>query len=161
MDSQKLMDDARKNCEFVPNPQAEEFVPKNTTNTIPIKPRFVYIKTPLVVYQKKEKEVAQLDLTGYGYEEYLPEYSGARFDSTNWPEEAAQMDLTVSGYEEYLPGYSGTSFDNAYWLEGVAQRDLTGSGYEQYLSEYSGTSSNNLYWPEEVGQYKQSGKCVA
>ena len=177
MDSQKLMVDARKNCEFVPNPQAEEFVPKNATNTIPIKPRFVYIKTPLVVYQKKEKEGAKLDLTRYGYEEYLPEFSGAmdltgyeeylpeysgtRFDSTNWPEEAAQMDLTVSGYEEYLPGYSGTSFDNAYWLEGVAQRDLTGSGYEQYLSGYSGTSSNNLYWPEEVGQYKQSGKCVA
>ena len=190
MDSQKLMDDARKNCEFMANPQAEEFVPKNTTNTIPIKPRFVYIKTPLVVYQKKEEEVAQLDLIGYeyeeylpefsgasfdnaywtdkvaqmdltGYEEYLPEYSGARSDSPNWPEEAVQMDLTVSGYEEYLPGYSGTSFDNAYWLEGVTQRDLTGSGYEQYLSEYSGTSSNNLYWPEEVGQYKQSGKCVA
>lgn len=168
MDSQKLMDDARKNCEFVPNPQAEEFVPKNATNTIPIKPRFVYIKTPLVVYQKKEKEGAKLDLTRYGYEEYLPEFSGAMdltgyeeylpeysaasFDSTNWPE----MDLT--GYKECLPGYSGTSFDNAYWLEGVTQRDLTGSGYQKHLSEYSGTSSNTLYWPEEVGQYKQSGK---
>ena len=183
MDSQKLMDDARKNCEFVPNPQAEEFVPKNTTNTIPIKPRFVYIKTPLVVYQKKEKEVAQLDLTGYGYEEYLPEFSGASFDNAYWTEKVAQIWMDLTGYEEYLPeysaasfdstnwpemdltgykeclpGYSGTSFDNAYWLEGVTQRDLTGSGYQKHLSEYSGTSSNTLYWPEEVGQYKQSGK---
>ena len=184
MDSQKLMDDARKICEFVPNPQAEEFVPKNATNTIPIKPRFVYIKTPLVVYQKKEKEGAKLDLTRYGYEEYLPEFSGA-MDLTGHeeylPEFSLVMDLTgyeeylpeysaasfdstnwpemdLTGYKECLPGYSGTSFDNAYWLEGVTQRDLTGSGYQKHLSEYSGTSSNTLYWPEEVGQYKQSGK---
>ena len=158
MDCQKLMDDARRNCEFVPNPQAEEFVPKNTTNTIPIKPRFVYIKTPLVVYQKKEKEVAHLDLTEYGYEEYLLEFSGASFDSKNWP---AQMDLTVSGYEEYLLEYSGARFDSKNWPEEAAQMDLTLSGYEEYLPGYSGTGSNNLYWPEEVGQYKQSGKCVA
>ena len=171
------MDDARKNCEFVANPQAKEFVPKDSTNKIPIKPRFVYIKMPLVVYQKKEEEVAHvsgyeeyfpeysgasfdnaywteevapMDLTGSGYEEYLPEYSGASFDSTNWPEELAPMDLT--GYEEYLPGYSGTSFDIAYWPEEVSQRDPTGIGY-------SGASSKKLYWPEEVGQYKQSGRC--
>ena len=163
MDSQKLMDDARKNCEFVPNPQAEEFVPKNATNTIPIKPRFVYIKTPLVVYQKKEKEGAKLDLTRYGYEEYLPEFSGAMdmkniYRSILLPALIAQIGRRWILLDIKNAGYSGTSFDNAYWLEGVTQRDLTGSGYQKHLSEYSGTSSNTLYWPEEVGQYKQSGK---
>ena len=48
MDPHKVLDDARKNCGFMANPQAKTFVPRNTTNFKT--PSSVPIKTTLALY---------------------------------------------------------------------------------------------------------------